>query len=187
MGETTQDLFAHLTRAYKAVPDKFFKNYIVNKIDTHNDGTARLTSDELMDIAKAKYDEMTQDNTWMANEEAEAKLVALHAQLEQVELKNKRYEAQRRKNKSDDKKPKKKQTKSTDNDKWKWKEQTPRPGQTTRTVNGKTYHWCVYHKKWCLDNSDGCRLKPVDNTDSNPTVNQPALQAVLDDGTFSNL
>jgi len=144
-----------------------------------------LTTDELMDVAKAKYDEMVQEGTWMANEEAEAKLVALQAQLEQVELKNKKYEAQRRKSRPDNKqKTKQNKSSASTNDKWKWKEQKPRPGQTTRLVNGKTYHWCVHHAKWCLHKSDECRLKPAVHND---LPDGQARQAVLDDGAFNDL
>ena len=42
-GQSTEDLFAHLTKAYQLVPDKRFNHYITNRIDQHNDGTRRMT------------------------------------------------------------------------------------------------------------------------------------------------
>ena len=85
-GEKTEDLFAHLTQAYKAVPQDEFKNYITSKIDLHDDGTASLTPNELMTKAKTKCDEMTEVNTWNLAKpsKADAHLVALQAQLQQI-------------------------------------------------------------------------------------------------------
>lgn len=42
-GEHTEDLFAHLCKAYRLVPDAGFKTYILQRIDAHNDGTLVLT------------------------------------------------------------------------------------------------------------------------------------------------
>ena len=64
-GHTTKDLFTHLTRAYKVVPYKGFKQYITICIDQHNNHTNRLTPTELMQAAKSKYDEMVKAGEWM--------------------------------------------------------------------------------------------------------------------------
>ena len=42
-----------------------------------------------MTLAKEKYDEMKEDNTWMKSDNVQEQLVALIAQIEQMEQKNK--------------------------------------------------------------------------------------------------
>lgn len=93
-GETTEDLFAHLTKAYKLVPDKEFQAYIRERIDGHNDGTNILTTTQLMDRAKAKYDSLIASESWMTQDETEKQLVVLTAQLQQVQMKNKALQKQ---------------------------------------------------------------------------------------------
>ena len=94
-GEKTEDLFAHLTRAYKKVPDKAFAAYMRKKIDDHNDGTTPLTANTLMAFAKKKYEEITADHEWILDD-SNQKLVALTAQLEQVRLDNHQFRNQLR-------------------------------------------------------------------------------------------
>jgi hypothetical protein len=179
LGTTTQDLFAHLTKAYKLVPDKHFQTYMSNKIDAHDDGTARLTSNQLMEIAKAKYDDMVETNTWMLQDEQDKQLVALTAQLEQVELNNKDLKsklAKRSKNR--------RQSNQSNNEKWKWKEVPPKSGQTTKTFEGKVYNWCTYHKKWTIHKPADCRLKDkqIPPKEKKPQKKEQArYQVIFDD------
>ena len=137
-GETTQDLFAHLTKAYKKVPDKAFFQYITGKINSHNDGTEVLTANQLMEFAKNKYEELVAENEWMMGDETEQQLIALTAQLEQVKLNNDHLRCEIRKQKP---KPSKRiDNKRKNNDsKWAWKNE--RPKERTKMFEGKTYHW----------------------------------------------
>ena len=185
-GETTEDLFAHLTKAYKKVPDKAFAAYMNNKIDDHNDGTAPLSSSELMSFAKRKFEEISSEGGWMLGS-TETELIALTAQLEQVKLENHRLQRHAPArgafphnnagpaNKARPRTPRA----ETGKDKWAWKSQKPKPGQSTRQFEGKTYHWCRYHKKWTLHQSEECRLarqQPAKANHGGPV----AMQAVLE-------
>ena len=87
-GEHTEELFAHIARAYKNTPDAEFHPYITARIDSHNDGTRILSAKELMNKAKDKYGELLEKKAWMQQGKNEKQLVALTAQLQQVELKN---------------------------------------------------------------------------------------------------
>ena len=87
-GEHSEDLFAHIARTYKNIPDAKFHPYITSCIDIHNDGTGIISAKELMNKAKAKYDELMENKAWIQQGETENQLVALNAQLQQVELKN---------------------------------------------------------------------------------------------------
>ena len=91
-GEATKDLFAHLTKAYKAVPDKYFHQYIVTHINEHNNCTRRMMETKFMNIAKSKYGELVDEGTQLEKDNTEKQLVALTAQLEQIELKNKKLQ-----------------------------------------------------------------------------------------------
>ena len=75
-GEATQDLFTHLTKAYKLVPDKAFQAYVRSKIDAHNDGTGAITTLQLMEFAKQKYDELLeyQQQVGMERDETQRKV-----------------------------------------------------------------------------------------------------------------
>ena len=185
-GETTEDLFAHLTKAYKTVPDKEFHNYITARIDAHNDGTTVLTTKQLMSKAKSKYDELVESNTYMQEDETVKKLVALTAQLQQMEIKAKNW----KKNKDDKKnnnKGKSKDKKKKD-DLWKWKKVAPKSGESkTKQVKGKTYNWCAHHTAWTLHKESECRLnRNTGNEDHpDPSDDPQSLQSILEqEGAF---
>ena len=205
-GERTQDLFAHLTKAYKLVPDKAFQQYIRAKIDTHNDGTANLSTVQLMAFAKKKYDELMEDKVWMLKDETEQQLIALTAQLQQIHKSNRPKPAKLRNSASSSnyheakvisapKKPSA-STMTSKQDKWAWKSIAPKSGAPTKkTVSGKPYFWCEFHRKWTLHKPDDCRLnpnakdklktKPKDSSNANPSATV-GLSAILSEDPFDN-
>ena len=88
-------------------------------------------------------------------------MVALTAQLEQIEIKHKnlqkKWKDNQKKKKKDDKP---KGSKKFDNKKWKWKSVAPKSNESkTKVFEGKTYLWCPHHKKWTLHKPDECCLK----------------------------
>lgn len=173
-GEETQDLFAHLTKAYKLVPDKSFQAYIRTKIDTHNDGTVTITTLQLMEFAKQKYDELVEEHTWMHKDETEQKLLALTAQLHQMEAKATKQEQKGKSIRDKNKKGKQKGKRNKkEEDKWAWKDVKPKSNQAqTKEFQGKTYHWCQFHKKWTLHKPADCRLNPEAEANANPKRHQ---------------
>ena len=86
-----------------------------------------------MSVAKAKYDEMTAQEIWMKQDETEKQLVALTAQLEQIEWKNKQLQAKLKKERKPHNKPGRKNNKSIPLNKWKWKDIPPKSGEKTKT------------------------------------------------------
>mmetsp|Transcript_89540 Transcript_89540/g.175255 ORF Transcript_89540/g.175255 Transcript_89540/m.175255 type:complete len:518 (+) Transcript_89540:268-1821(+) len=181
-GNVSEDLFAHLTKAYKKVPDKAFAAYMRSKIDSHNDGTSVITSNELMAFAKTKYEELKSEGEWML-EDTEQKLVALTAQLEQINIRNKALakrvaDASKTKPKTHKPKPGNKPKRPNDG-KWAWKSVHPKPGETSKRFEGKTYYWCRHHKKWTLHKTEDCRMA---NRVATHQPNQvDALQAVYEE------
>ena len=195
-GETSVDVFAHVSRAYKNVKDDEFKRYMNSVIDNHNDGTRTITYTGLMDKAKTKYEELKQEGIWLKRSHTEEDLVALTAQLDQVKLQNKQLASKLKKgqgytpkNNNNNKKggkpkanPKNKGKANNDN-KWAWKEVKPKPGQTKIEFEGKTYYWCTHHKKWTLHKSAECRLNK-DNQSAEEHANLQAVYNPDDEGAF---
>ena len=201
LGETSQDVFAHLSQAYKSVPDRAFKIYITNKIDDHNDGTRRMTTNQLMSTAKAKYDEMVTDETWMEQDETDKQLVALKAEVHQLQLDKKALTKKVNQKPNDQQggaqgegkpgkgkgKGKNKKKKGSDDKKYAWKKVAPSAGESkTKVVDGKTYHWCKHHQAWTLHEPKDCRLKDHQDAPSKRTEGA-GYQAVYDDGDFDDL
>ena len=202
LGHETQDLFAHLVKGYKLVPDKNFERYMSTKIDAHNDGSARLTAQGLMSAAKAKFDTMNESKEWMAKDSSEEQIVALAAQLEQVRLtlnqaqkgnkgKGKNGKKGKGKDSSSSAKDSKSQSKKSD-DKWAWKDVPPKANETIKHFDGKDYHWCKHHNKWCVHKESECRLKDKQAASPAPAAAPSKAQfqakpAVFDDGAFAGL
>ena len=200
-GEKTQDLFAHLTKAYKLVPDKAFHQYIRSKIDTHNDGTTPLSATQLMAFAKKKYDELVDDKVWMLKDETQQQLIALTAQLQQINKSNKQKSSNNKSSFSNNQhrgkaKANTGKATSTKKDKWAWKLVKPKAGQDqSKIVDGKTYSWCPHHNKWTLHKPSDCRLnpdvketlanKPKDSSNANPSATI-GLSAILTEDPFHN-
>ena len=142
---------------------------------------------------------MAADN-WRKQDETERQLVALTAQLELIEKKSLAIE---KKNKTlqdklrDKIKAKKDQRTKGNSDKsnrkkktdakWLWKSIPPGTGEAhTKTIDGKEYHWCKYHKKWTLHKPEECRLKDQ-ASNQNEGVTASALLAEIDNGSFADL
>ena len=191
-GETSVDVFAHVSRAYKNVKDDEFKRYMNSIIDNHNDGTRTITYSALMDKAKTKYEELKQEGIWLKRGHTKEDLVALTAQLDQVKLQNKQLANKLKKgqqyppkNPNKGGKPKDKNKKATAN-KWAWKDVKPKPNQTKIEFEGKTYYWCIYQKKWTLHKSEECCL----NKEGLEAEQHTNLQAIYDcdnKGAFADI
>ena len=173
------------------VPDKYFHQYIVNRIDEHNDRTRRKTEIQFMATAKSKYDDLVEAGTWLQKDDTEKQLVALTAQLKQIEIKHKnlqkKWKDNQKKKKKDDKS---KGSNKSDNKKWKWKSVAPKNNESkTKVFEGKTYFWCPHHKKWTLHKPDECRLKDRQdhNQEEGTSTQAETYAAVLDDGAFTDI
>ena len=177
-GNQTEDLFAHLTRAYRTVPDKQFHAYIMVQINSHNDGTNEIDATQLMDRAKTKYDELKEANTWMQKDETEQQLVALTAQLQQVQSKNRQLQKKLKGDKPKGK-DKAKSNKANSDNKWAWKDRKPPAGSPhTKTFEGRDYHWCPFHEKWTIHKPEDCRLNLANKGKKTSTDDRPSTDAV---------
>ena len=91
------DLIANLFKGYKAASDEAFVEYIIRKEEEYEEGT-RTTSDKLMALALAldKYAHRVRSGKWKKPSEQTAKLLAMEAQLEKIQLENKKLKAEQK-------------------------------------------------------------------------------------------
>ena len=94
-GETTSDLLVNLFTGYLSSSDKTFVSYIDRKLEDYEDGR-KLTSDQLMLMARQKYDLLKEKGLWNSPSAADEKILALSAELKQVKdkLGNTRQDSQ---------------------------------------------------------------------------------------------
>ena len=83
-GEMTHDLLTNLFKAYLAIPDKTFSNYISKKKDEYDEG-AEITADNLMIWAKTKYDIIKEEGKCNSPTDEEQKIIALQTQISKIE------------------------------------------------------------------------------------------------------
>ena len=179
-GERTTDLLVNLFKGYKAVADPKFVQYIETKEDSYNEGQD-IDPQALMELAQAKYKTMLERGDWKNPTEAEKKIVALTAQLEQLqkEKKNnlKKYKKEEKKSKND------KVTNKGKDTKVKWWLIEPKTGEPKiMKKNNKDYHWCPNHEekgKWVRHHPKDCKLQKGGEAHEakNPKGTEPKLVA----------
>jgi hypothetical protein len=151
-GEVTTDMMVNLFAAYELVKDHSFHTYISHKKEAYEDGTSQLTPDALMNLALTKYNLLTTQTSWMKKSLEEEQLVALSAQLKQAKAK---IDGLSHASTSD--------PRWTGKSKWKknyepWHFENP-DGLATMVKDGKTWHWCKWHKCWGTHLEPECRVK----------------------------
>jgi hypothetical protein len=202
-GQETTDLLVYLFLSYESVKDDDFQQYIKRKKEEYDEGTP-ITPNALMDLALVKYNQLNQSKTWGVPSEAEKKIVALSAQLEEAQTQLKRALKQSSKSSKGNAKGQTSSEgkKDKDNSNAKgtsWRKQKPPPGQTKRKHKGKEFTWCSFHKYWCDHDVNSCRAKKKaerkkkekdkDHKDDSSSNNQDEslqlAQALIDDDDTS--
>ena len=192
-GESCPDLMIHLFNAYLSVSDKQFRTYINLKKIAYDEGTA-ISPEQLMSLALGQYTIISNSGKWNAKTPEEEQVVALSARFERLKdanlklskaIKDKANARQKGpKSTSKSGQSKAKQSKKNNDDKYAWKQVKPESGQShKKTVDGKQYHWCPWHKAWTVHDPDDerpehrCRLKPVANSAIAEGTNQSQVNA----------
>jgi hypothetical protein len=172
--QSTHDLLVNLFIAYKTVDDQEFHRYINQKESDYEESTQAnvLTPEKLMSMAFEKFTILKEvKKTWREMTAEQKQIVALNARLEKSSKSpNKKENAKH--SKKDDKKSGKKGAKSktgSAKDARKdlpWLTDAPKSGDpTTKTVDGREWHFCSKHKKWGAHKSSDCKGHGLD-TDS---------------------
>ena len=157
-GETTNDLLTNLFKGYKAATDSSFTLYIQCKEEQFDDGE-NFTPEQLMNHACNKFITLSNEGRWNALSKADAKLVALRAELNH--LKGLSAVANTKQGKDSTSAKQKRQDAPA------WTKVAPKDGEAkTKTVDSRLYHWCHHHKLWVQHHPSDCQLdyKPAGST-----------------------
>ena len=159
--ETT--LVTHLLQGYKACGDTGFKSYIRNKEDAHNDGTSTFSVNKLLADTGNYYRIRSENGEWLQATEEQKKIVALTAQIQELEKLKKQGDNKPGDGKGGNKKGRdKKKGKDKKNKAGapSWKTKAPEKGtKWTIEKDGKAWHWCATHKRWGYHADKDCRAK----------------------------
>ena len=186
-GSSAPDLLHQLLPAYLECPEPKFRTYIEQKKNAHEDGTAVLTAESLMDFAQAKFLTQRDQDDWNTKAEAEQKdnIFALQTKVKTLTRlvedtkkalkgKGKGKDNTVKKAKKDRGKPPKTKGEIYERpDGWKWI--APRQGEpTTMELDGKTWHWCAIKtgapptggcNQWTRHHPSDCRGYKYKGTD----------------------
>jgi hypothetical protein len=140
----------------------------------------RQTPQEIMTLALRYYTDRVRREQWNKTSSDHEQIVALTAELQSFKGRDKTKKGKKKEKGGKHKKGDKK----GDNKKKvpKWKVTPPTDGVTMKTVNDKTYNWCLNHKAWVAHTTANCKgigtntVKPSDN-ESKPTA-QPTKPKV---------
>ena len=141
-----------LFKAYVLVPDDDFKDYIKDHKNDYEDGKIDLNADELMKIAKNKYEILKEQGTWQKPSKEGEEIIALKAEIAQLR------ENKKRPNGSKSGKGKTSKDKNND-EKHAWKK-IKIEGKDILRKNGKIYYWCQFHKAYTIHSPKACSLNP---------------------------
>lgn len=139
-GKSTNDLLTNLFKAYMVVSDKQLKTYINGKLERYEEGLI-ISSLQLMDWAKMRYDILVEKKAWNAPTEEEKQILALQTQVNNLKKSNGNQQKGKNGNKTNrgnntngDARPTKPQ----------WMSQEPAQDQLTkpRKWMNELWYWC---------------------------------------------
>lgn len=161
--QSSQDLLVNLFLAYKTVDDQEFHRYINQKESDYEESSQAdvLTPEKLMSMALEKFTILKEvKKTWREMSAEQKQIVALNARLEKSKTpsnKKENVKTSKRNDKKGGRKPKKTSSAKARKD-LPWMSETPKPGEpTTKTVDGREWHYCTKHKKWGSHKTSDCK------------------------------
>ena len=177
-GETDRSIAANLFRILKVAPCAEFCSWVVQKQTAWDEGAA-FDLNNFMKNAKAKYNHYTQDKLWlktktMTDIKKETDIVALTSKIDRLEA----LLAQSAASTSTSAPTSQNSTSSnTSNSRSGWKITAPNKGEPwSKTVNGKLFNWCKYHRFWTTQHtSNNCRKGEKERTQTT-TASAPSLE-----------
>ena len=97
-----------------------------------------------MGLALTKFNTLKEQLQWTQDERANEEIISLKAEIASLKQQNKRkWEQPNRSRKRDER--------------FAWKEKKI-AGNDVLLRNGKTYHWCPFHKAYTLHKPEECRM-----------------------------
>ena len=170
--QQSQDLLINLFRAYKTVDDQEFHRYINQKESDFEESSQAdvLTPEKLMSMALEKFTILKEvKGTWREMSAEQKQIVALNARLEKTKAtsnKKENVKSNKRNDKKSGGKPKKTSGAKT-RKALPWQTEAPKPGEpTSKTVDGREWHYCSKHKKWGSHKTSECKGLGLDTGSS---------------------
>ena len=203
--ENVLQFLVNLFKGYKACTDVEFLTYITGQENSHEDGTATLTSDVLMERTSNYYKKwmVSQTNKWEEKKDPSAELLAMEARLQarlrKVEKKGASNQSGSSRKSEKESQGGKQTPKKSNQEKPSWLKNNDKPKDPTksRTWNGTPWYWCdeitggKCGGKWGAHKPKECqgkRGKRKTNEDQTPDARKArakkiikAQQAVLND------
>jgi hypothetical protein len=138
-----EDLADHILAAFKKAPCNEFAVYITSLENEADRADRDLDAETLMDQALTKYDSLITSGEYSTSDPKDAQILALQTQVQHLE-----DTVVKRRPKTDKKVDKPPRGGGDDNKRRKgrepWQLIPPPTGEpTTKTVNGRTFHWCT--------------------------------------------
>ena len=157
-GQMTQDLLINLFKGYKAASDKEFVKWVIKKEDEYEEDVD-INPIKLMKLAQNKYKTRIETGEWNSPTEEEEKIIALEARVQKLSVgKSKTDKTKSTLKKSGKKDATTKRYGRKPRLKPDWMLKEPSKGESwTKSVNGKTYHWCKRHKSWVRHTPTECK------------------------------
>ena len=141
-GQTSDDLLTNSLKGYLAVTDRNFHRYIEEKQERYEEGTLEISINQLMHLAKTKYNIIQEKGMWQAPSAEESKILALTTEV--TKLKNKGKGMIYKKNKNNiPYKPKRNNHPQTEKPPdWMFIEPTANEQWKSKTWKNKQWYWC---------------------------------------------
>ena len=142
-GGETHDLLTNLFKAYTAVKDARFVDYVNEKLSRYEEGE-QMEADQLMTLTANKYKNMMIQNQWEAPSPHDATIQALQTKVEKLQRELKRAPKPTQQKSKQPQTKKERQTGKPQRPKWLTNNEKPQSGQLTRTRmwNGNKWYWC---------------------------------------------
>ena len=143
-GGETHDLLTNLFKAYIAVKDTRFVDYINEKLSRYEEGES-MEADQVMTLTANKYKNMMTQNQWEAPSPHDATIQALQTKVEKLQRELKRAPKPMQQKSKQQHTKNEGQTAKSQRPKWLVNNEKPQPGQLTRTRmwNGNKWYWCA--------------------------------------------
>jgi hypothetical protein len=172
-GEVSNDLLVNLFKGYKASSDRRFVAYIEKKEEDYEDGTNVITPQQLMTLAKNRYEVLMEKGIWNAPSAEEEKILALESTIKKLQSSKRKGVSANPTNKKYEKKGAANKARAQPA----WVNDKPKPGEArTKEVDGKVWHYCEHHGRWTHHTTDECKKKGMDKK-TGRTLAPPSLKS----------
>ena len=185
LGQESTDLIDHMLEAYRTIRDEEFKTFISHVKNEYEMGRRNLTLDELVEETESKYNILVTRGEWKERTSEQEEIIALRAQVDSLRKRNNSSGTKQKDNKKTSKKKKggndktgKKGT-AKYTGKSAWRNEAPKSGElTTKTRDGKQWHYCRHHK-WNLTHlSKDCKVLQAKSSGDKKEEEKPTADPI---------